>query len=72
MIEAANLHAALGFTESEFFEIAVPRASYELGVSSPIRIDSEGNVRASTLSGLGVTLDWEAIKDAAVVYHNLP
>ncbi len=71
LIEAANLHAALGFTDSEFFEIAVPRDPYELGVTSPIRIDGQGNVNSNNLPGLGVVLDWEIIKDAAVVHHDV-
>ncbi|MEO7589463.1 MAG: enolase C-terminal domain-like protein [Arachnia sp.] len=71
LIEAANLHAALGFTTSEFFEIAVPRDPYELGVSSPIRIDGAGQVRANQRAGLGVSLDWDAVEQAAVVHHIL-
>lgn len=71
LIEAANLHSALGFTDSEFFEIAVPRDPYELGVTAPLRIDASGNVRANNLPGLGVGLDWDAVKDAAAVCHDL-
>lgn len=69
LIEAANLHAALGFADSEFFEIAIPRDPYELGVAAPLRIDVAGNVRANNLPGLGVSLDWDAIKEAAAVSH---
>jgi L-alanine-DL-glutamate epimerase-like enolase superfamily enzyme len=71
LIEAANLHAALGYTRSEYFEIAVPRDAYELGVETPIRIDKDSHVRAHDEPGLGVRLDWDQIVDAAVVYRDI-
>lgn len=71
LIEAANLHAALGFTTSQYFEIAVPRDAYELGVQTPIRINDNSQVRANDEPGLGVRLDWDQIKDAAIVYRDI-
>ncbi len=65
LIEAANLHTALGFTKSEYFEIAVPRRAYELGVAHPLRVDDHGEIRSNDLPGLGIDLDWETVKDAA-------
>ena len=64
VIQAANLHVALAFGRTEFFEQAVPVEPFEYGVVDPIRTDADGSVRLPDGPGLGIVLDDEAVERA--------
>jgi L-alanine-DL-glutamate epimerase-like enolase superfamily enzyme len=66
VIQAANLHVALAFGRTSYFEQAVPPEPFEHGVRDPIRTGEDGWVRARGGPGLGVDLDPEAM-DAATI-----
>ena len=66
VIQAANLHVALAFGRTTYFEQAVPPEPFEHGVRDPIRTGPDGNVRAPEGPGLGIELDDEAIDHATI------
>jgi L-alanine-DL-glutamate epimerase-like enolase superfamily enzyme len=66
VIQAANLHVALAFGRTTFFEQAVPMEPFEYGVTDPIRTDADGAVRLPDGPGLGVALDPGAIGAATI------
>ena len=66
VIQAANLHVALAFGRTTYFEQAVPQEPFEHGVRNPIRTDHAGSVRAPDGPGLGIELDDEAIDHATI------
>jgi L-alanine-DL-glutamate epimerase-like enolase superfamily enzyme len=45
-----------------YFEQAVPFEPYEHGAIDVIRTDSQGYVNAPKGPGLGVNMDWDAVK----------
>ena len=57
LVQAANLHVAVAFGRTTFFERAVPHEEFEFGVTTPIRMDASGNVEPSDAPGLGIELD---------------
>ncbi|MGO4910506.1 mandelate racemase/muconate lactonizing enzyme family protein [Pseudorhodobacter sp. W20_MBD10_FR17] len=61
LTQAANLHLMLAHTNCDYFEQAAPFEKYEFGAKQVIRPDDEGFVRPSSLPGLGVEMDWDAI-----------
>jgi L-alanine-DL-glutamate epimerase-like enolase superfamily enzyme len=66
VIQAANLHAALAFGRTSFFEQAVPPEAFEHGVLEPIRTGPDGSARVSARPGLGIDMDPAAIEDATL------
>jgi len=66
VIQAANLHTALAFGRTTYFEQAVPPEPFEHGVRRPIRTGQDGLVHAPEGPGLGVELDDRAIDDATI------
>jgi L-alanine-DL-glutamate epimerase-like enolase superfamily enzyme len=72
LVQAANLHLALAFRNTSFFEQAVPAEDFEFGVVNPIRIDGGGRVRAPEGAGLGVGLDWERLQAATIASFAFP
>ena len=66
VIQAANLHAALAFGRTSFFEQAVPPEPFEHGVLEPIRTGLDGFAGVSARPGLGIDLDPAAIEDATL------
>jgi L-alanine-DL-glutamate epimerase-like enolase superfamily enzyme len=66
VIQAANLHTALAFGRTTFFEQAVPPEPFEHGVRQPIRTGEDGLVHAPDGPGLGVELDDAAVEDATI------
>jgi L-alanine-DL-glutamate epimerase-like enolase superfamily enzyme len=66
VIQAANLHAALAFGRTSFFEQAVPPEPFEHGVVQPLRTGPDGLVEVSARPGLGIELDDAAIEDATL------
>ena len=65
LTQAANLHLMLAYDNCTYFEQAVPFEPYEEGSLDFIRTDEEGYVRAPPGPGLGVGVDWQAVKNAA-------
>jgi L-alanine-DL-glutamate epimerase-like enolase superfamily enzyme len=66
VIQAANLHTALAFGRTTYFEQAVPPEPFEHGVRRPIRTGADGLVHAPGGPGLGVELDDAAIEEATI------
>jgi L-alanine-DL-glutamate epimerase-like enolase superfamily enzyme len=66
VIQAANLHTALAFGRTTYFEQAVPPEPFEHGVRDPIRTGQDGLVQAPDGPGLGVELDDAAIDHATI------
>ncbi len=66
LIQAVNLHVALAFGRTSFFEQAVPPHPFEHGVSNPIRTDAAGSVRVPDGPGLGIDLVDGALEDATI------
>ncbi|MGH2539630.1 MAG: enolase C-terminal domain-like protein, partial [Actinomycetota bacterium] len=66
VIQAANLHAALAFGRTTYFEQAVPPEPFEHGVRTPIRTGHDGLVHVPDGPGLGIDLDDRAIDDATI------
>jgi L-alanine-DL-glutamate epimerase-like enolase superfamily enzyme len=72
LVQAANLHLALAFRNTSFFEQAVPVTDFEFGVVNPIRIDGSGRVPAPEGAGLGIALDWEQLREATLASFAFP
>jgi L-alanine-DL-glutamate epimerase-like enolase superfamily enzyme len=66
VIQAANLHTALAFGRTTYFEQAVPPEPFEHGVRQPIRTEADGLVHAPDGPGLGVELDDAAVEEATI------
>jgi L-alanine-DL-glutamate epimerase-like enolase superfamily enzyme len=66
VIQAANLHTALAFGRTTYFEQAVPPEPFEHGVVRPIRTGADGLVHAPEGPGLGVELDDPAVDHATI------
>ena len=66
VIQAANLHTALAFGRTTYFEQAVPPEPFEHGVREPIRTGQDGLVHTPDGPGLGIDLDDRAIDDATI------
>lgn len=69
LTQAANLHLMLAYDNCTYFEQPIPFEPYEHGAIDVIRTDSEGYVKAPPGPGLGVRMDWEAVKDAAFLNY---
>ncbi|MFA0108048.1 mandelate racemase/muconate lactonizing enzyme family protein [Vibrio splendidus] len=67
--QAANLHVALAHHNCKFFEQFYPYESFELASHTQIRTDKEGFVHAPEGNGLGVEMDWEAVKKASILSY---
>jgi L-alanine-DL-glutamate epimerase-like enolase superfamily enzyme len=65
--QAANLHVMLGDPGVDYFEQPVPLDQFEYGMHDVIRVDQEGYVHAPPGPGLGVAIDWEAMRAATVL-----
>lgn len=66
VIQAANLHVALAFGRTTYFEQAVPPEPFEHGVRAPIRTGQDGLVHPPEGAGLGVELDDGDIEEATI------
>lgn len=67
--QASNLHLMLAHPNCTFFEQPVPYPAFEFGMADPIRTDREGYVHAPAGPGLGVRIDWDAMKSATLVAY---
>jgi L-alanine-DL-glutamate epimerase-like enolase superfamily enzyme len=68
IMNAANLHVICAIDNCEYFEVLVPEAAYDFGLTTCLNIDSDGYVHVPQGPGLGIQLDWQAI-DAAKVFE---
>ena len=66
VVQAVNLHMALAFDRTSYFEQAVPVEVYEHGVRTPIRTDGDGLVHAPAGPGLGLEVDVHALEAASI------
>ena len=66
VIQAANLHTALAFGRTTYFEQAVPPEPFEHGVRNQIRTGADGCVRVPEGPGLGIDLDDDAVAAATL------
>ena len=66
LVQAANLHVALAFGRTTYFERAVPPEEFGFGVTTPIEIEGDGNVIPPDGPGLGIELDEEAVSSATL------
>lgn len=71
LTQAANLHLMLANDNCKYFEQAVPFEPYEFGSLDVIRTDSEGYVHAPSGAGLGIRVDWDAIRKASFLSYEL-
>ena len=69
LASAANLHVMLGFDNCSYYEQPLPYETFEYGMKQVIRPDAEGLVRAPDGPGLGLEIDWPAMRAASV--HDL-
>jgi L-alanine-DL-glutamate epimerase-like enolase superfamily enzyme len=67
LTQAANLHVMLAYSNCTYFEQPVPYAAFEYGSTNVIRTDTEGYVHAPDGPGLGIGIDWTAVKKAAIL-----
>jgi len=72
LTQAANLHMMLAFANCLYFEQPAPYPAFEYGSLDAIRTDSEGYVHAPEGDGLGVRVDWEAVKRAQLASFSVP
>jgi L-alanine-DL-glutamate epimerase-like enolase superfamily enzyme len=66
LIQAANLHLMLALGRTEWVELPVPAEPWEHGITKTIRIDRSGRVGAPPGPGLGLEVDWDEMRAAAV------
>lgn len=67
LTQAANLHLMLAYGNCLYFEQPAPYPAFEYGSLDVIRTDREGFVHAPQGDGLGVRVDWDAVKRAELV-----
>lgn len=67
LTQAANLHAMLAFRNCTYFEQPAPYAAFEYGSHDAIRTDGSGYVHAPQGAGLGIRVDWEAVRRATLL-----
>ncbi len=66
LVAAANLHLMLGFNNCTYYEQAVPYKAYEYGMKDVIRTQPDGYVYAPQGAGLGLEIDWDAMRAATI------
>jgi L-alanine-DL-glutamate epimerase-like enolase superfamily enzyme len=67
LTQAANLHVMLGYRNCTYFEQPVPYPAFEYGATEVIRTDQDGYVHPPQGPGLGIGIDWKAIKKASLL-----
>lgn len=67
LTQAANLHVMLSYRNCTYFEQPVPYPAFEYGATEAIRTDQDGYVHAPEGPGLGIGIDWKAIKKASLL-----
>ena len=71
LTQAANLHVMLAYRNCTYFEQPVPYAAFEYGATDVIRTDKHGFVHAPVGPGLGIGIDWEAIRKATILQFEI-
>jgi L-alanine-DL-glutamate epimerase-like enolase superfamily enzyme len=71
LTQAANLHVMLAHRNCTYFEQPVPYAAFEYGAADVIRTDKNGFVHAPDGPGLGIGIDWEAIRKATILQFEI-
>ncbi len=71
LTQAANLHVMLAYRNCTYFEQPVPYPAFEYAASDVLRTDREGYVHAPPGVGLGIGIDWVAVKQAAIIDFEL-
>ena len=71
LTQAANLHLMLAYDNCTYFEQAVPFGPYEFGSLNFIRTDKQGYVHAPPGTGLGIEVDWDAIKKSSFLSYEI-
>ena len=66
LIQAANLHVLLALGRTDYVELPVPAEPWEHGARTTIRVDRDGLVGMPDGPGLGIEIDWDAMRAAAV------
>lgn len=67
--QAANLHLMLSIDNSRYFEQPVPYTSHEAGSQTVIRTE-DSQVQAPDGPGLGIEVDWPAVRKHAVWHYS--
>jgi L-alanine-DL-glutamate epimerase-like enolase superfamily enzyme len=67
LTQAVNLQVMLAFGNCTYFEQPAPYPAFEYGSVDVIRTDQDGYVHAPEGPGLGVRVDWDAIKKATIL-----
>jgi L-alanine-DL-glutamate epimerase-like enolase superfamily enzyme len=67
LTQAANLQVMLAYNNCKYFEQPSPYPSFEYGSFDVIRTDKQGYVNAPPGNGLGIGIDWEAVKRATIL-----
>ena len=67
LTQAANLHVMQAYANCGWFEQPAPYAAFEYGSLDVIRPDGQGMVRVPDGPGLGVRIDWPAIRRATIL-----
>jgi L-alanine-DL-glutamate epimerase-like enolase superfamily enzyme len=71
LTQAANLHLMLAANNCTYFEQPIPFEPYEYGAIDTIRTDADGFVHAPKGPGLGIRMDWEAVRKAAFLTYEI-
>jgi L-alanine-DL-glutamate epimerase-like enolase superfamily enzyme len=71
LTQAANLHLMLAYDNCTYFEQAVPFGPYEYGSLNFIRTDKHGYVHAPSGTGLGIEVDWDAIRKSSFLSYEI-
>ncbi len=66
VIQAANLHVALAFGRTTYFEQAVPVEPWEHAVRNPIHTGPDGRAHVPHGTGLGIELDQDMVEAATI------
>jgi L-alanine-DL-glutamate epimerase-like enolase superfamily enzyme len=67
LTQAANLQVMLAYNNCKYFEQPSPYPAFEYGSLDVIRTDKEGYVNAPPGNGLGIGIDWDAVKRATIL-----
>ena len=54
-----------------YFEQPVPYPAFEYGATDVIRTDRDGHVQAPKGPGLGIGIDWPAIKKSTILHFEV-